>query len=147
MPSMLESAAHRGKAMSMMVLDIDHFKKVNDTYGHDAGDEVLKEFASRVRKTLRMADLVCRMGGEEFVVVMPETPLAIAHKVAERVRKVIEGAMFPINAGARAIPITVSIGLSDRGADMASDAMFKRADRALYKSKNNGRNQVTAEAA
>ena len=147
MPSMLESAAHRGKAMSMMVLDIDHFKKVNDTYGHDAGDEVLKEFASRVRKTLRMADLVCRMGGEEFVVVMPETPLAIAHKVAERVRKAIEGAMFPINAGARAIPITVSVGLSDRGADMASDAMFKRADRALYKSKNNGRNQVTAEAA
>ena len=147
MNAMLDIAAHRGRPLSLMVLDIDHFKKVNDTYGHEAGDEVLKEFATRVRRVLRMSDLVCRLGGEEFVVVMPDTPIEIAARVAERVRNAVERAPFAIDAGAREIPVTVSIGLSDRGADISHDAMFKRADRALYRSKNNGRNQVTAEAA
>ena len=145
--SLLDLAAHRGRPVSMMVLDIDHFKKVNDTYGHDAGDEVLKEFAARVRRVIRTADLVCRMGGEEFVVVMPDTSLDVAAKVGERVRMAVQGAQFPINGGARAIPVTVSIGISDRGRDVGPEALFKRADKALYRSKNNGRNQVTAEAA
>jgi len=131
----------------LMVLDIDHFKKVNDTFGHDAGDEVLKIFASRVKAAVRTADLVCRLGGEEFVIVMPETGIDIARRIAERVRKAIEASAFPILAGQQAIPITVSIGLADRGKDVQAEQIFKRADRALYRSKQEGRNRVSAEAA
>jgi len=71
-----------------MILDIDHFKAVNDTHGHDAGDEILKGFSARTRKTVRTADLVCRLGGEEFVVVMPDTPLVVATRIAARIRSV-----------------------------------------------------------
>ena len=129
-----------------MILDIDHFKSVNDTYGHDAGDEVLKVFARRIKRVLRSADLVCRLGGEEFVVVMPETPLAVAERIAERVRSAVERERFPIDP-TRAIPVTTSIGLAERGADANADALLRRADKALYASKSAGRNRVTAAAA
>jgi len=144
----LEQAAHKGRPLSLMILDIDHFKSVNDTYGHDAGDEVLKVFAQRVKRVVRGADLVCRLGGEEFVVVMPDTPLAVAERVAERVRAAVQGGQFPIDAGAtRTIPVTASIGLAERGADANADALLRRADKALYGSKASGRNRVTAAAA
>jgi two-component system cell cycle response regulator len=144
----LDQAAHKGRPLSLMILDIDHFKSVNDTYGHDAGDEVLKTFAQRIKRVLRGADLVCRMGGEEFVVVMPDTPLAVAERVAERVRSAVEGEKFPIDAKAtRTIPVTTSIGLAERGADANADALLRRADKALYASKSSGRNRVTAAAA
>jgi len=143
----LDQAAHKGRPLSLMMLDIDHFKKVNDTYGHDAGDEVLKMFAQRIKRVVRGADLVCRMGGEEFVIVMPETPLHLAQKIAERVRIVVEAELFPIDKGARSIPVTTSIGLAERGADANPDALLRRADKALYGSKATGRNRVTAAAA
>jgi two-component system cell cycle response regulator len=96
---------------------------------------------------VRTADLVCRLGGEEFVVVMPDTSLVVATRIAERVRSVIEAEAFPLDEQAGAIPVTVSIGLADRGIDSNPDALFKRADRALYASKASGRNRVTAAAA
>ncbi len=142
----LDQAAHKGRPLSLMILDIDHFKSVNDTYGHDAGDEVLKVFARRVKRVLRSADLVCRLGGEEFVVVMPDTPLEVAERIAERVRAVVESERFPIDAS-RATPVTTSIGLTQRGADANADALLRRADKALYASKAAGRNRVTAAAA
>jgi two-component system cell cycle response regulator len=144
----LDQAAHNGRPLSLMILDIDHFKSVNDTYGHDAGDEVLKVFAQRIKRVVRGADLVCRLGGEEFVVVMPDTPLAVAERVAERVRAAVQGGPFPIDPGAtRTIPVTTSIGLAERGSDANADALLRRADKALYSSKASGRNRVTAAAA
>jgi two-component system cell cycle response regulator len=146
--SSLDQAAHKGRPLSLMILDIDHFKSVNDTYGHDAGDEVLKVFSQRIKRVLRGADLVCRLGGEEFVVVMPDTPLNIAARVAERVRAAVEGEKFPIDpAATRTIPVTASIGLAERGGDANADALLRRADKALYASKTAGRNRVTAAAA
>ena len=90
----LEQAVQRSRPLSLLILDIDHFKAINDSWGHDAGDEVLREFAHRVRKNLRGIDLPCRIGGEEFVVVMPDTDMGIAAIVAERVRRKIERELF-----------------------------------------------------
>jgi two-component system cell cycle response regulator len=146
--TLLDRASGRGRALSLMMLDIDHFKAVNDSFGHDAGDEVLKAVALRARRVVRAADLMCRIGGEEFVIVMPETPLEIAQRIAERVRISIESEPFAIGAGRAPIRVTISIGLADRGRDANPDFLLKRADRALYQSKHAGRNRVTtAEAA
>ena len=145
--SVIDQAAGRGRACSLMVLDIDHFKRVNDGYGHNAGDEVLKAFAQRVKRVVRTVDLVCRLGGEEFVIVMPDTALPISSRIAERVRAAIEGEYFSIDGGARKIPVTVSIGLAERGQEASPELLFKRADKALYRSKAEGRNRVTADAA
>ncbi len=145
--SALDQAAHMGRPLSLMILDVDHFKAVNDTYGHDAGDEVLKGLAQRVRRVVRSADLVCRLGGEEFVIVMPDTPLSVAAKIAERVRAAVQSELFQIDANGQAIPVTTSIGLAERAADANPDALLRRADKALYDSKSSGRNRVTAAAA
>jgi two-component system cell cycle response regulator len=145
--SLLDNAAHKGRALTLMILDIDHFKSVNDTFGHDAGDEVLKNFARRMRRVVRSADLICRLGGEEFVIVMPDTPLAIATRVAERVRTTIQSEPFCIDTAGCAIPVTASIGIAERGRDANPDALLRRADKALYESKSAGRNRVTAAAA
>ena len=144
---LLDQAARKGKPLSLMILDIDHFKSVNDTYGHDAGDEVLKSFAARARKVVRSADLVCRFGGEEFVVVMPDTTLTVAALIAERIRATVEKDPFTIGPEKPAIAVTVSIGLAERGRDNLSEALYRRADKALYRSKGAGRNRVTADAA
>src|SRR5258707_7475538 len=84
--ALLEQAASRGKPLTLLVLDIDFFKSINDSYGHDAGDDVLREFAVRIRKSIRGIDLACRLGGEEIVIVMPETDMAVATIVAPPVR-------------------------------------------------------------
>ncbi len=145
--SLISNAASRAKPLSLMILDIDHFKQVNDTYGHDVGDEILQAFASRVKKTIRNGDLLCRLGGEEFIVVLPETNIEIAELVAERVRDAVGHVTFAIERGARNIAVTVSIGIADRGRDTDASSLFKRADLALYRSKHCGRNRVTAHAA
>ena len=98
--TLVEQAAARGKPLTVLVLDIDYFKSINDTYGHDAGDDVLREFAIRIKKSIRGIDLACRYGGEEFVVVMPETDMAVATMVAERLRRRIASEPFPIQQGA-----------------------------------------------
>jgi two-component system cell cycle response regulator len=144
---LLEQSANRGSPLSLMVLDIDHFKAINDTYGHDAGDEVLRGFAQRVKVGVREADLVCRLGGEEFVVIMPEAEQRYAASIAERVRQLVEAEPFPIEGGARSIKVTVSIGLAEARGDRSPDAFFRRADKALYRAKNEGRNRVSLDAA
>ncbi|RYC31794.1 PleD family two-component system response regulator [Lichenibacterium minor] len=144
---LIDTAADGDKPLALMILDIDHFKAVNDTFGHDAGDDVLKAFAERVKTVIRGVDVFCRLGGEEFIIVMPDTSLDIAGRVAERVRQTVGGSPFAIEKGARQIPVTVSIGLAERRNGREADAMLKRADRALYRSKAAGRNRVSADAA
>jgi two-component system, cell cycle response regulator len=137
-----------GKPLSALVLDIDYFKSVNDTYGHDSGDDVLREFARRLRKAVRGIDLLARFGGEEFVVVMPETDMGTAYAVADRLRERIADIAFPIAGRTREIPVTVSIGLASvSSATDTPEALLKRADEALYRAKREGRNRVVAEAA
>ena len=146
--TLVEQAASRGKPLTVLVLDIDYFKSVNDTHGHDAGDEVLREFSQRLKKSIRGIDLACRYGGEEFVVVMPETDMAVATMVAERLRRRIASEPFPISQGANAVEVTISIGLAARHSvsDNAAN-ILKRADQALYRAKRDGRNRVVADAA
>ena len=144
---LIDTAADGDKPLSLMILDIDHFKSVNDTFGHDVGDEVLKSFAERIKTVIRGVDVFCRLGGEEFIIVMPDTSLDIAGRVAERVRQAVGEVLFSIEGGARQISVTVSIGLAERRNGREADAVLKRADRALYRSKAAGRNRVSADAA
>jgi two-component system cell cycle response regulator len=145
--TLVEQAAARGKPLTVLVLDIDHFKHINDTHGHDAGDDVLRDFALRIRKCIRGIDLACRYGGEEFVVIMPETDLAVATMVAERLRRRIAGEPFPIQRGARALEVTISIGIASLGTGDTAADVLKRADQALYRAKRDGRNRVVPDAA
>jgi two-component system cell cycle response regulator len=146
--ALVEQSASRGKPIAVLVLDIDFFKAINDTHGHDAGDDVLREFAVRLKKSIRGIDLACRLGGEEFVVVMPDTDMAVATMVAERLRRRIAADAFPIARGERKVEVTISIGLAAlSGADDNAANVLKRADQALYKAKRDGRNRVVADAA
>ena len=144
----LMKSATPAKPVSFLIMDIDHFKAVNDTHGHDVGDEVLREFASRISANVRGIDLACRHGGEEFVVVMPDTDSAFAFTVAERLRQSIESTPIKISRAPNALTITVSIGIaSSNGPPDVSDQLLRRADQALYRAKREGRNRVIAEAA
>jgi two-component system, cell cycle response regulator len=146
--TLIEQAAARGKPLSALVLDIDYFKSINDTHGHDAGDDVLRDFAMRIRRSIRGIDLACRFGGEEFVVIMPETDMAVATMVAERLRRRIAADPFTIQQGARNIPVTISIGIAALGGrDDDAARLLKRADQALYRAKRDGRNRVVPDAA
>ncbi|MGA2493046.1 MAG: PleD family two-component system response regulator [Roseiarcus sp.] len=145
--TMLDNARVRRTPLTLMILDIDHFKQVNDTYGHDCGDEVLKSFADRLRGIIRGGDLLCRLGGEEFVIVMPNVEVSAAARIAERARQAIGQEPFVIDAGGRAIPVTTSIGVAERGPDDDTSTLYRRADRALYRAKSEGRNRVSADAA
>lgn len=144
--TLFQRAVTRRRPLSIMITDLDRFKGINDTYGHDGGDQVLKEFARRIRSNVRGIDLVCRFGGEEFVVIMPDTEPALAQRVAERVRQDIEKEPFQVSG--KMVQVTVSIGVAsvDYGADSVS-ALMRRADAALYQAKNSGRNRVVATAA
>jgi two-component system cell cycle response regulator len=146
--SLMEQAGARGKPLAVMMLDIDYFKSINDTYGHDAGDDVLRDFAMRIKRSIRGIDLAARCGGEEFVIVMPETDLTVAAMVAERLRRRIAGEPFVISQGARSIPVTLSIGIAGlRGHEDTAASLIKRADQALYRAKRDGRNRVVPDAA
>ncbi|WP_349369792.1 PleD family two-component system response regulator [Salinarimonas sp.] len=146
--ALFDEATLRARPLSVLVLDIDRFKAVNDTFGHDAGDEVLREFATRIRSQTRGIDVVARFGGEEVVVVVPDTGLESARAVAERICERIESEPFAIHQGTRAIPVTVSIGVAARTLEDRSPAeILKRADLALYQAKQQGRNRVVASAA
>jgi len=146
--ALVEQAATRNKPISLLILDIDYFKSINDGHGHDAGDDVLREFALRIRKSIRNIDLACRYGGEEFVIVMPETDIGVATMVAERLRRRIASEPFAIQNGARNLDVTISIGIAALAADGDNAAaMLKRADQALYRAKRDGRNRVVPDAA
>jgi two-component system cell cycle response regulator len=146
--TLMEQAIMRCRPLSILILDIDFFKAVNDTHGHSAGDEVLEEFARRLKKAVRGIDLACRYGGEEFVVVMPDTDIAMATAVAERLRRRIAAEPFPINRNARTAKVTISIGIAAmRSSEDKPAEIIKRADQALYRAKREGRNRVVADAA
>jgi two-component system cell cycle response regulator len=147
MRTLVQEAAQRGKPLSVLVADIDFFKAVNDAHGHDAGDVVLKDFATRLRENIRGIDLACRLGGEEFVVMMPDTDLAKAYIVGERLRQRIANEPFQISPD-KHLTITSSVGLAAlEGVDDTPDALLKRADQALYSAKRDGRNRVVTDAA
>jgi len=145
--ALAEQASSAGSPLSVLVVDIDHFKSVNDTHGHAAGDSVLREFAQRLRRNTRGVDLVCRMGGEEFIIVMPDTPLWRARQVAERLLSCIAAEPFRVGASTQ-VAVTASVGLAAlQNPGEGLDALFGRADRALYAAKREGRNRVVANAA
>lgn len=135
------------KTLSLMMLDIDHFKQFNDTYGHQVGDAVLKELAAIILAQSRShsIDICCRYGGEEFIIIMPELELKNAIAVAERIRKAVENHLFPIENNIREGKVTISIGVASikSGEELAPEKLTKKADDALYTSKRNGRNQVS----
>lgn len=144
---MLEKSREQTRDMAVMLLDMDFFKAVNDTHGHDVGDSVLKEFALRLRRNIRGVDLACRYGGEEFVVLMPDTDLRQAHGVAERVRSAVAEKGFEMAPGLT-LQITISVGVSlSEGETDTPDQVIKRADIALYRAKREGRNRVVFDAA
>ncbi len=144
---LIQEAKANGRDLSIMIADIDHFKDVNDSHGHDAGDSVLQDFATRMRRHTRGIDLACRLGGEEFVVIMPDTDLDVAHHVGERLRECIAEAPFSIDSQT-SLSVTTSVGLATlEGVDDTTSALFKRADNALYAAKRGGRNRVMTEAA
>lgn len=127
--------------LSFAIIDVDYFKKVNDSYGHSTGDYVLKEVAYQILQTFRKTDMVFRYGGEEFTVIITETPLEKAIIPLERLRKSIE--KYPFNYNGKDIKITVSIGVSEIDENTESvHKLFDDADKALYKAKENGRNQI-----
>ncbi|GER00632.1 hypothetical protein JCM17845_12550 [Iodidimonas gelatinilytica] len=140
--TLLRHARQASKPLSLAMLDIDHFKPVNDTYGHAAGDEILHEFAKRIARNVRGVDLAARYGGEEFVVVMPDTVEADAKMIAERLRQTISNTPFTLADGTN-INITVSLGLACITDDVITTAdLLERADSALYQAKHDGRNRV-----
>jgi two-component system cell cycle response regulator len=146
--ALFEESSQRGKPLSVLVLDIDYFKAVNDSYGHDAGDSVLREFAARVRRNIRGIDLTCRLGGEEFVVVVPDTDLAKAYLVGERLRQCIAAAPFYAGERIGKLDVTASVGVAAlEFADDTPELILKRADQVLYCAKRDGRNRVVADAA
>ena len=148
--TLVEQAVSRGKPLTVMVVDIDYFKAINDSHGHDAGDDVLRDFALRIKRSIRGIDLACRYGGEEFVLVMPETDMAVAAMVAERLRRRIAAEPFAIQQGARVIPVTISIGIAAlrtrQGRHRLKRAQARR-PRQLYRAKRDGRNRVVPDAA
>jgi two-component system cell cycle response regulator len=144
---MLHKAREQARDMAVMLIDMDFFKAVNDTHGHDVGDAVLREFALRLRRNIRGVDLACRFGGEEFVVLMPDTDYRQAQLVAERVRSAVAERSFEVGAQ-RPLAVTVSVGVAlNESPDDTPEMVLKRADIALYRAKREGRNRVVFDAA
>ena len=143
MEALMRRMAESRKPLSILMIDIDFFKAVNDTYGHSAGDEVLCEVAQRIARSVRGFDLAARYGGEEFVVVMPDTPLDIALTVADRLREKMARDAIALSDPAATVTVTVSIGVAcSQGPEDSSNSVLKNADEALYRAKNEGRNRV-----
>ncbi len=145
--SLLERVVEEDKPLAIAMIDVDHFKDVNDRHGHAVGDEVLREIAHRLDQFSRATDLVARLGGEEFVIVMPETTVEAAQLVTARLRREVASAPFgttPVEGG---LAVTVSIGVAGMlGDDDTPESLLKRADDALYAAKRGGRNRVIATA-
>lgn len=141
----LARSRRSGSTLSIVMMDIDHFKSVNDTHGHLVGDEVLKEFAKRLQSVSRAGDLLCRYGGEEFALVLVDTPLHEALEAAERCRQVVASTPFETASGP--LDITTSLGACDTSfaeSDLTPTQLIKLADDHLYQAKRSGRNRVCA---
>jgi diguanylate cyclase (GGDEF)-like protein len=137
-------AVRHGQALSLLALDVDHFKRVNDTYGHAAGDYVLKHLAEVIGVAIRREDLLARIGGEEFAVLLRDIARQGALDCGERIRASIEKTLF--ETGGKRIPITISVGVAtlQRDVHATPEALLEAADRALYQAKHTGRNRVCA---
>ena len=132
-----------GRALSLILFDIDHFKRVNDTYGHLAGDNLLRQIASAVKPRLRREDVFARTGGEEFGIILPEVGLDGARTTAEKVRGIVEAT--PLKHERDIVPCTVSLGVAATGAEEVSgEDLYKRADERLYAAKQGGRNRTSS---
>jgi len=138
-------AVETGRHFALMVLDLDRFKDVNDTHGHATGDAVLREVARRVKRNLRSVDLVARIGGEEFLVAMPDTTLPEARRAAERLCRVIceTPVQMPEAAGGLTVSVSIGVAMGGGAATTDVDLLLSQADKALYGAKSDGRNQVT----
>ncbi|MNJ47518.1 Response regulator PleD [compost metagenome] len=140
MGAALDALSQAQRPYAVLALDIDHFKRVNDTFGHDAGDEALKQVATIIAENSREQDLACRAGGEEFVLILPEASLEVAREIAERIRQTI--ASTPV---AQVGTLTISIGVASRSIETpTAESVLKRADQQLYLAKETGRNRVAA---
>jgi two-component system cell cycle response regulator len=135
----------RGRPVSLLILDVDHFKVVNDSYGHDVGDEVLREVARRITASLRGIDLSCRFGGEEFVAAFSGVEAARALEIGERLRCKIADEPFPVQTDKGPLYVTISIGAATSHDGDTAESLLKRADQALYRAKKDGRNRVVGE--
>ena len=143
----MRRASSGDTAVSVVMLDLDHFKRINDCFGHNAGDEVLREVAERIQMNTRPADIACRYGGEEFIVILPDTDGDIACTVAERMRGAIAANTFALPHG-DTIQVTTSVGVATTsGSNEPPAELIDRADKALYAAKSGGRNRVESEAA
>ncbi|AWN48262.1 hypothetical protein DK419_19500 [Methylobacterium terrae] len=138
-------AREAGTPLSLIVLDIDHFKQINDTYGHAVGDLVLQHVADRIAAATRNADTVCRIGGEEMVVIVPRIDPDQAAEMADALRAAIGAATVPVGDG-RAVAATVSLGFATRRPEEGGGSLFDRADAALYAAKRGGRDRVALAA-
>jgi diguanylate cyclase (GGDEF)-like protein len=129
------------RALCLIAFDIDHFKRVNDTHGHLAGDNLLRQLAAAVKPRLRREDIFARTGGEEFGILVPEIPLDGARVTAEKVRRIVEAT--PLKVDQQLVPVTVSLGCAMLAAEDATpEELYKRADERLYEAKQGGRNRV-----
>ena len=128
--------------LCLIVLDIDHFKKINDNFGHPAGDAVLKHVATVVKAQIRPGDTLCRVGGEEFALVLPHTPLALATQAAELIRLAVENTACDVDG--TIIPSTLSLGVAQLGPGEIPEGLYRRTDERLYAAKHGGRNRVIA---
>jgi diguanylate cyclase (GGDEF)-like protein len=138
----LSRAARRKQTLAVFMLDLDHFKKFNDTFGHAAGDTVLKEIAEIFRSSIRTEDIACRYGGEEFTIMVPDVTPTIALQRAESIRRAVAGLRVPLDKEVYA-EFTVSTGVAFYPEDgETADLLLRRADLALYRAKRSGRNQV-----
>jgi diguanylate cyclase (GGDEF)-like protein len=141
----LEREVNRAKryerALSLVLFDIDHFKRVNDTYGHLAGDNLLRQISTALKPKLRREDIFARTGGEEFGVLLPEIPIDGARATAEKVRRIVE--QTPLKYEQNVISVTVSLGCAQlMGGEATPEALYERADNRLYEAKQDGRNRV-----
>ncbi len=147
LPRMFERCKRSSHRLSILLLDIDHFKSINDEYGHPIGDAALREMAARVSALIRPFDLLARLGGEEFLIVMPDADLETAKMVAERLRSSLSASPIAASDDGKPITATASIGIASMtsGKDISAEEMIKRADSALYRAKNSGRNRIEWE--
>ncbi len=140
----LAESRRYARPLSCLLLDLDHFKSVNDTYGHAAGDAALAQAAHVLAETVRGSDVVCRYGGEEFLVLAPETALRGALALAEKIRRAVSSRLF--GADARAFPLALAVGVAELRPSESGNDMIARADEALYQAKQRGRDRVEASA-
>jgi diguanylate cyclase (GGDEF)-like protein len=139
----MEQSSLNGHPLSVIMMDIDHFKQFNDTYGHSCGDVVLKQVAKIIQAQIRSADVAARYGGEEFCLLLPETDLSVAARIAERIRRVIAATVMVYEGQRLSVNLSLGVAQYDPSRDLSGKSIIDRADKALYRSKQTGRNRVS----